>query len=452
VDPGPPLGAVKGRWRFRPPCLPFGSVPTKPDKECVMNAAGTFLPPTREMRAVIEGLQSQVTAQVPSANGLIYGQYHAPILEYIFPENVPGTPIVENNFNSMPFLACGGYTSSGIPDGLTTLAGILNPWPSNAIPSTANCTGFVAPPSSVIATANPNAAISGTATLVTLSAAASGTTPLTFAWTQAATDAVQVVLSNANTATATFTTPVVSANTTLNFTVTVTNSAGSATGTVSVAIVLDQPFVNHVTPLTVFSGTPATLNITGVDPAGLALTFTVIQTSGPAPNTLPLVVTPAGPSGATATFTHTLAVGAPAVTLGFDIVATNSAGVSSLTEFTTVTVNPLADSVVITSAEYRTGKVRLILTATSSVISPTVNLFLNPYACNVTQPPGVLPCPGGVFDPAVLGNAFTNAGGGLYNLTLVGAPEPAVPPATPLTVRSSLGGVSAASALTRVRQ
>ena len=29
VDPGPEngLGAVKGRWRFRPPCLPFGTVP-----------------------------------------------------------------------------------------------------------------------------------------------------------------------------------------------------------------------------------------------------------------------------------------------------------------------------------------------------------------------------------------------------------------------------------------
>ena len=93
VDPGPEngLGAVKGRWRFRPPCLPFGSVPAKPVKDCVMNAAGSFLPPPREMRAVIQGaFTAPITAGSPrSANGIVYGQYHAPILEYIFPENFP---------------------------------------------------------------------------------------------------------------------------------------------------------------------------------------------------------------------------------------------------------------------------------------------------------------------------------------------------------------------------
>src|SRR5438067_388546 len=55
VDPGAPNGAAKGRWRFRPPCDPFGTVPAKPDKACVMNASNTFLPPPREVRAVIEG-------------------------------------------------------------------------------------------------------------------------------------------------------------------------------------------------------------------------------------------------------------------------------------------------------------------------------------------------------------------------------------------------------------
>jgi hypothetical protein len=221
---------------------------------------------------------------------------------------------------------------------------------------------------------------------------------------------------------------------------------------VSVTDAVDQPIVNHVTPLTVTTGTPATLNITGTDPGGLPLTFTVTQTGGPAPNVAPLVTTQNPPTSATATFTHALALGAPATTLSFSIVATNSAGVSSAPEFTTVTVNPQADSVVITSAEYRTGKVRLILTATSSVVSPLVNLTLQPYTCNVAQPAGVLPCPGGTFDPATLGNLFTNNGGGLYTLTLVGAPEPTVPPAAPLTVKSSLGGTSAFTALTRIRQ
>ena len=74
-----------------------------------MNAAGSFLPPPREMRAVIQGaFTAPITAASPTAaNGIVYGQYHAPILEYIFPENVPGAPIVENNFNNIAFLAHG---------------------------------------------------------------------------------------------------------------------------------------------------------------------------------------------------------------------------------------------------------------------------------------------------------------------------------------------------------
>jgi hypothetical protein len=42
-----------------------------------------------------------------TANGIYWGQYHAPIGEYIFPENVPGTAVPENNFNTIPFLATG---------------------------------------------------------------------------------------------------------------------------------------------------------------------------------------------------------------------------------------------------------------------------------------------------------------------------------------------------------
>jgi hypothetical protein len=467
VDPGPPNGAVAGRWRFRPPCAPFGTVPTKPDKQCVMNATGTFLPPTREMRSVIEGLQTQNPANpaaITSANGLFYGQYHAPILEYIFPENVPGSPIVENNFNAIPFLACGGYSSSGIgfisPATATVAPGPLHPWPSNIAPNTSACSGFVAPPSAVSATATPASVISGTGTVVTLSARASGSAPLAFAWTQAAADPVKVILTNANTDTATFTAPATAAATTLNFTVTVTNSAGSASASVSVPVVVDTPIVNHVAPQTVPSGTPVTMNITGSDPGGLTLSFTVTQTGGPAPNTAPLQVLQQPPSGARATFTHTLAIGAPGVTLSFTIVATNSAGVASPPEFTTVTVNPTPDVVAVTSAEYRTGKQRLIITATSSVISPNVVLTLQPYA---TEGTGGVNGPTYNPDPASggVGNVLTNNGGGLYTITLVGVPRPACNnggtyttpcAATPIVVNSNLGGTSGPNVLTRIRQ
>jgi hypothetical protein len=197
------------------------------------------------------------------------------------------------------------------------------------------------------------------------------------------------------------------------------------------------------------------MNITGTDPGGLPLTFTVTQTSGPAISPSPLAVTQNPPSGATATFLETLALGQTSVTFNFSIVATNTAGVSSAPDLTSVTVNPQPDGVAITSAEYRTGLQRLIINATSTVISPNVNLTLQPYAIEGGGTYNPDPAAGGV------GNHFTNNGGGLYLITLVGAPRPAcrnaLPYATPCTARpiivfSSLGGTSGPNALTRIRQ
>ncbi|MBZ5536077.1 MAG: PKD domain-containing protein [Acidobacteriia bacterium] len=433
VDPGPPAGAVLGRWRFRPPCAPFGTVPTKPDKQCVMNALGVFLPATREMRAVIEGawVPGQTTTY---ANGLIAGQYHAPILELIFPENVPGSPIVPNNFESIPFLACGGYTSSA-----GTLAGQLNPWPGAAVPSLAGCAGAISPPvaNAGLAQTVPSGA------LVTLNGSAStGTAPLTFAWVQAATDANQVLLTGANTANPTFTAPLLAAPAVLNFTLTVTNSAGSSSASVTVTVnAAAAPTASAPAPLSVISGTPVTLTATCTDPAGLLpCTFSWLQTSG-----APIVLNPNPFSGATISFTLTLPVGTiNSTVLQFQVTATNSAGVSSSPASTSVTVNPAPDAVIITSAVYRISKQRLDLTASSSVISPNIILTLQPYVTTS----------GATFDPRSLGstaNILTNNGGGLYIMTLVGAPEPAVPPATPLTVTSNIGG-RGTSGLTLIRQ
>ncbi|MBZ5537775.1 MAG: hypothetical protein LAO31_17610 [Acidobacteriia bacterium] len=432
VDPGPPAGAVLGRWRFRPPCAPFGTVPTKPDKQCVMNASGVFLPATREMRAVIEGdwFPGQTAT---SANGLIYGQYHAPILELIFPENIPGSPIIPANFEAIPFLACGGYTSSA-----GTLAGQLNPWPGAAVPSLAGCAGAIVPP-----VANAGAAQTvPSGSLVTLNGSAStGTAPLTFAWVQAAADPNQVLLTGANTANPTFTAPLVAAPVVLNFTLTVSNSAGASSASMTVTVnAAAAPTAIAPAPQTVISGTPVTLTATCTDPQGLACTFSWLQTSG-----APIVLNPNPFSGATISFTLTLPVGTTTSTvLQFQVTATNSAGVSSAPQSTSVTVNPAPDAVIITSAVYRTSKQRLDLTASSSVISPNVILTLQPYV--TTQ--------GTTFDPRTLGstaNIMTNNGGGLYIMTLVGAPEPAVPPATPLIVTSNLGG-RGTSALTLIRQ
>jgi len=93
---GPP---VIGRFRFLP-------------------SAGAYLPPTREMRVVSRTLCGDnfapcalANALLPDplpANGLLAGQYHAPIFEFIFAENITlGDAVVSANFQDLPFLYCG---------------------------------------------------------------------------------------------------------------------------------------------------------------------------------------------------------------------------------------------------------------------------------------------------------------------------------------------------------
>jgi hypothetical protein len=155
----------------------------------------------------------------------------------------------------------------------------------------------------------------------------------------------------------------------------------------------------------------------------------------------PVVLTPNPFAGATVSFTVALAAGAAPAVLQFQIVATDTAGISSAPDVTTVTVTPPPDTVQITNADFRTDKGRLTLTATSSVISPNVNLTLQPYVT----------ASGTTFDPVVAGNIFTNNLNGTYTLTVQPVPQPAAPPATPLTARSSAGGVSPPHGLDRLR-
>jgi hypothetical protein len=625
VDPGPAggAGAVQGRWRFRPPCLPFGTVPTKPDKQCVNGPDGTFLPPTREVRAVIEGQQSQVpglSSAVSYANGLFAGQYHAPIGEYIFPENIPGTPIVANNFEAIQFLACGGFTSQ-----YGTIAGQLSPWP-----------GQTAPTCPTIPTANAGGPYSvGSGGTVTLAGSATGSTPLAFSW------AIPDIgtLSDRTIANPVFTAPKTGTALTAHLSLTVSNAAGSATSTTTVAISpAAAPTVDPIAAQSVTSGSTATFAVTGSDPnvpAHLPLAFSAVQTSGavtltgvaatstsdtganvsftaptgvttatdvtldvtatnsagvvsapvtvtitinPAPTCDPAVASTGGPytvasggsvaltgsatgtlpisflwatpssgtiaplNAASATYTAanftadttvnisltasnacgvpntasstilvkaanapvvaaiaavslysgangsvtvsasdtnptaltpfvfsatqsgtptlsgltvtqnpptgaTISFTAPVLPLGqvtnstvtVTVKAANSLGQVSADQSVTVTIKPLPDHPLITNAEYRTGKQRLIITASSDVISPNVVLKLLPYTTTS----------GSTFDPATLGDTFTNGGGGLYTLTLVGAPQPASGPV--LQVKSNLGGLSPLHALDRVR-
>jgi hypothetical protein len=387
-----------------------------------MNSSGTFLPPTREMRAVIQGAWTPPAAGTVSptaANGLAHGQYHAPIFEYIFPENLPGTPIVANNFNSIDFLVQGGYVTAG-----GTLVKQLNPWPDIATP-VVNC---------VVPTANAGGPyFIQTGGTVTLAGSGSGSAPLGFSWTVSS-----GTLSNPAIATPVFGTS--GAISPVAATLTVANGCGTATAVATITVgPSGTPTVNPIPPVTVFAGAAGSILLSGSDPnvPAQSLVFSLTQTGTPA--LLGLTTRATGPTTATVTFTApALPVGAASSIVSLSVVATNTGNANSAARLTTVTIEPAPDVVAVTAAQYRTSRVRLDLTATSTVVSSNVVLKLSPYLTSA----------GTTFDPSALGNTFTNTGGGIYTLTLVGAPQPAGPPARPIVVSSSLGGVSPPAAIT----
>jgi hypothetical protein len=539
IDPGLPTGAAKGRWRFRPPCILPGPDPTN-FKDCSPPAGNSFLPPTREVRAVVEGawVPGQTTTY---ANGIVAGQYHAPIGAYLFPENLPGAVIVENNFNTMPFLAQGGYTSSA-----GTIVGQLTPWPSDVVPAQ-----FCAP--AVANAGGPYAVPSGGT--IAVAGSATGTLPISFAWSAAIGS-----FSNASVANPNYTAPVVAVATPVTVTLAATNCGGTSlsTATVNVSVGL-APIVSPIANQTVSSGASSSFAVTASDPnvpAATPLSWSVAQTGTPA--LLALTITPTGattaPTGVTAPVNITVTVtatntasltsapvstlitiipaavpvvspvapitlfsgaaspvialsgsdpnipqrlplrfavtqtGTPAligllvtqgpnppgtgatltfvaptlpltqltptlVTLTFT--ATNSAGQVSAPVSTTVTVNPTPDFITVTSALFRkTGK-KLILTVNDA--DPNVTLRLQPYVTTAGTTYNPDPAAGGV------GNVFTNAGAGVYTLTIIGVPEPACNPggafatpcsAQPLEVKSNiqpLPGDSGFFALTSIK-
>jgi hypothetical protein len=451
-DPGPPGGAVRGRWRFRPPCTAVG-IPTQ--RNCVPPVGGSFLPPTREVRAVIEGLQqflpgtttpnpaSQVPGsgtEIASANGIFYGQYHAPIGEYIFPENIPGNPMVENNFNTIDFLAYGGYSSfTGV------MAGVLNPWPSN-IPAPLRVCAL---PTIL---GGPYSVANGGSINLSGSVNANATSPVFLSWTAGTlpggTD-LNGALTNATTTTPSFSATGLAAAI-YNLTFTASNVCGQASTTSTITVqAAPPPTINPIAAQTVNVNTLVTMNASSASLP--APTWTWVQVANGAPIVV-LTQTPsaATPSG-TSTATFTPAVAGPYL---FDVTATNANGTSPATRVTiTVNAGTAVTNLTITVAEYRTGKQRLILSVTAPVDVLTMNLL--PYKLDN----------GTTYNPANIGNTFVNNGGGLWTITIVGAQPPAcnnnplnyATPCSqkPLIVTSTGGaagpGTSVFTALTKIR-
>ncbi|EWT00440.1 hypothetical protein N865_15645 [Intrasporangium oryzae NRRL B-24470] len=453
-DPGPPGGAVRGRWRFRPPCT--ATVPTQ--KACTPPPAGQFIPPTREVRAVVDGLSeflpgtinANPASQVPgtasaktAANGIYYGQYHAPIGEYIFPENVPGSPVPENNFNSIPFLAYGGYTSlTGVK------VGVLDPWPSS-----------VAAPAIVCATPTINGApysvANGASIPLSGSVTAGASTPLTLQWTAGTTPGgtdLNSALTGANTTTPTFKATGLAAGT-YNLTFTASNACGVASDSTTITVqAAPPPTIDPIQNQTVTAGNLVTL--TASSSSLPAPTWTWSQTAGPANPALSQTPAAATASGTSQLkFTPTVAG-----TYSFTVNATNANGTSPDTTITVTVTASVPTNITLTPVEYRTSKQRLIVTATSTDTTVS-SMVLLPY---LTEK-------GTMFDPATLGAAnltVSLVAPGSFTVTAVGAPPPAcnlggtyaTPCAqTPITVKAvnasgTVIGTSPPSRLDKIRQ
>ncbi|NUQ32473.1 MAG: hypothetical protein HOP99_06605 [Dermatophilaceae bacterium] len=453
-DPGPPGGAVRGRWRFRPPCT--ATVATQ--KACTPPPAGKFIPPTREVRAVVDGdsqfkpgtIEANPNSQVPgtasaktAANGIYYGQYHAPIGEYIFPENVPGTPVPENNFNSIPFLAYGGYTSlTGVR------AGVLDPWPSD-----------VAPPAVVCATPTLNGApfsvANGGSVQLSGSIPAGSSAPVTLQWTAGTTVGgtnLDGALTGASTTTPTFNASGLAAGD-YNVRFTASNPCGVAfvDTTVTVAAA-PKPTITPIQNQTVTAGNLVT--ITASSSSLPAPMWTWSQVSGPSNPTLSQ--TPAAATAAASSqlkFTPTVAG-----TYVYSVVADNANGTSSATNVTVTVTAAVPTNITLTPVEYRISKQRLIVTATSTDTTVS-SMRLLPY---LTES-------GTTFDPATLGAAnltVSLVAPGSFTVTAVGAPPPAcnlggtyaTPCAqSPITVKAlnaagTVIGTSPPSKLDKIRQ
>jgi hypothetical protein len=148
VDVDKDTGAVRNRW-----VTPFemtgenqlgspsggistsntGPQPQRDRIRATKAPAGLLSQPSRTVRVVARSMCSPVaTADQPLldaclnnaaqsgtvANGLVPGQYLAPVFEFIFPENVkPGDPIVPNDLWHLPFLRFGEGATTASPIG-----------------------------------------------------------------------------------------------------------------------------------------------------------------------------------------------------------------------------------------------------------------------------------------------------------------------------------------------
>ena len=391
---------VFSRFRFRP-------------------GGGLFLPPAREVHVYISSPVTGRAAQMTVANGLISGQYHGPNFKFDFPAfAVLGTPPALFNFEDFRWLVNGiGPRNNG-----AAVVGQLSPWPGVTPPPT-TCTyippGQQLPPPVAVASASvPFATVGQT---VTLNSTGTTGSNVTYKWTQIA--GPQMTLSSPIGPTASFIVPTtITAPVNVVFTLTVTNASGSSQA--SALVTLEPPAGPPPAPVAVVSVTPtpaqsgSLVNLIGSnssDPSGFSLTFSWIQTAGPA-------VTLSSTTAANPSFTApTVIFPAKSVVLTFTMVVTNSAGRNASASIS-VTITNVPDTITIVSATYQKSTSRFTVLASDNIVSTTLKIKCTDDAIN---PSTGLPFTG----------TMGNLGAGSYTIRFVGGQPP-----TFVTCTSNAGG------------
>ena len=433
VDPGPPAGAVRGRWRWRP-------------------NGGNFLPPAMIVGASVSG---SVPAVWNPTLDILANQYQAPNFEFIFAENLGiGNPMVAFNFRDIPFLVNGIGTwppadnilqgAAGNPNGFTNqVIGGLNPFPDVNPPAESCQTAVGTAQATAVAdwfvtTPGNQPAPVATGSIVSLTSAGSSPANGPFLWEQIVTPGQPIVIiTNPTAPIATFIAPVVASPTNLTFRLTVGGNNTTIAGFANVIIAINPAAPNTPIAVTatsapanpVASGAAVTLTATAISPAGGNVTFTWIAPAG-------IVLTPAAVDGSVQTFTAPVVPTlAGPTSLVFTVTAhSDAAGAVDGSTTVTVIVNPQVDDVTITSVVYRQAKARLVITATDV----TPNVFLTVTLDVINQATG-LPWTG-VMGPAI------PAAPGTFSITFSNIAAPNL-----VTITSS-GGGSATSGITLLRQ
>ncbi|MFZ2199144.1 MAG: hypothetical protein WAV13_15510, partial [Thermodesulfovibrionales bacterium] len=198
---------------------------------------GSFMPPTREVRARYSNLTAETVPTV--ANGLKGGQFDLPNFEFISAATITrGQPVVPFNFQDMPILVLGSGPLNGDLGG--PVVGQLDPWPGLPVPPKAICNaGGLVP----IANAGANFTTgSGNVVILNGSALCDSTgdpncSIANISWSQ--TGGPTVALAAENTFAPSFTAPAVLPGlppVVLTFTLTVSDQFGSSSSSVTVTV------------------------------------------------------------------------------------------------------------------------------------------------------------------------------------------------------------------------